>query len=152
AYIRAAAAAEASSGLAEAQRHYERAVELWDQVPEAAGISPVSRVTLLRRAAESAYLVFDTDRAIALADLALAEIDPADQQLAAAILERKARYQWAGVNAEPAMATLERAIAMTPQHSPSPQLARILAAHAQMLMLSGRLPEAAERSREAIEV
>jgi DNA-binding CsgD family transcriptional regulator/tetratricopeptide (TPR) repeat protein len=151
AYIRAAAAAEASSGLAEAQRHYERAVELWDRVPDAGSLSPLDRATLLRRAAEAAYLVFDTDQAIALADLALAEIDPADRQLAATVLERKARYLWAAANTGPAMATLERAVAMIPRE-PSPQRARVLAAHGQMLLLAGRVTEAAQRCEEGIAV
>jgi DNA-binding CsgD family transcriptional regulator/tetratricopeptide (TPR) repeat protein len=152
AYLDAAIAAEASYGLAEAERFYERAAELWEQVPDAAAISPLDRTTVYRRAAETAYLVFDPARATALADLALAGCDPADRLLIGQIMERKARYLWAGTDSRGAMAVLEEAAALIPEHPPSPERARVLAAHGQMLVLTGRLLEGCERCTRAIAV
>jgi len=60
--VRAGQAAESASALAEALEYYQRALELWDQVPEAATRSPLDRVTLLRRAAEVANLAGQYDR------------------------------------------------------------------------------------------
>src|SRR5205814_1205033 len=53
--VRAGQAAEAAYALAEAQQQYERALELWEQVPDAAARSPLDRVTLLQRAAQAAF-------------------------------------------------------------------------------------------------
>jgi predicted ATPase len=47
--VQAASAAERSVALAEAHRHYERALELWDRVPRAAELVPVDQTTLLER-------------------------------------------------------------------------------------------------------
>src|SRR4029450_1731629 len=54
--VQAGPAAGAGSAPAEALGHYERALELWDQVPEAAARSPLDRGTVLFRAAEAGNL------------------------------------------------------------------------------------------------
>ncbi|HEV8164692.1 MAG TPA: hypothetical protein VGR74_09645 [Actinomycetota bacterium] len=88
-------AAESVVALAEALGHYERALELWDQKPEAAAASPLDRGTLLYRAAEAANLAGYYDRALALAGLALDRVDPVAEPLrAGALLERLARYHY----------------------------------------------------------
>jgi DNA-binding CsgD family transcriptional regulator/tetratricopeptide (TPR) repeat protein len=152
AYIRAAEAAETTSALAEAERFFERAVELWERVPKAEVPRPVDRATLLQRAAEAAYLVYDTGKAIALADQAVAAIEPADPLRIGMVLERKARYQWAADDTPRAMATVQEAITLIPEQPPSPQRARVLAAHAQMLTLLGRPRESRQRCEHAIAV
>jgi DNA-binding CsgD family transcriptional regulator/tetratricopeptide (TPR) repeat protein len=151
--VRAGQAAEAASALAEALGHYERALELWDQVPEAAARSPLDRGTLLHRAAEAANLAGYDDRAIALGRLALDRVDPAAEPLrAGALLERLARYHWTAANTPRAMAFVERAVAIIPPEPPSEELARALAAHAQLLMLLGRHAQARARGEEAVAV
>jgi hypothetical protein len=52
--VEAGLAAERAHAFPEAQRHYERALELWARVPLAAELSPLDRITLLERAAEAA--------------------------------------------------------------------------------------------------
>src|SRR5215211_3811401 len=93
--VRAGQAAESPSALAEALGHYERALELWDQAPEAAAGSPLDRVTVLHRAADAANLAGYDHQAIALGRMALDRVDPAAEPLrAGALLERLARYHW----------------------------------------------------------
>jgi predicted ATPase len=74
--VQAGQAAESAAALAEAVGHYQRALELWDQAPEAAARSPLDRGTLLYRAASAANLAGDDDRAIALARLAVGRGGP----------------------------------------------------------------------------
>jgi tetratricopeptide (TPR) repeat protein len=151
--VRAGQAAESASALAEALEHYQRALELWDQVPEAAARSPFDRVTLLQRAGEVASLAGDVDHAIALVSLALEAVDPSAEALrAGALLERLARYQWLATDTPRAMATIDRALATIPAEPPSPELARALAAHGQLLMLLCRHSKVPPRCEAAIAV
>ncbi len=64
--VQAGQAAEAAFALAEAAGHYERALELWEQAPEAAANSPLDRSSLLQRAAQAASRVGEGARAVAL--------------------------------------------------------------------------------------
>jgi DNA-binding CsgD family transcriptional regulator/tetratricopeptide (TPR) repeat protein len=151
--VQAGQAAESASALAEALGHYERALELWDQVPEAAARSPLDRGQVLHRAAEAANLAGYDDRAVILGRLALDRVDPAVEPLrAGALLERLARYHWTAANTPRAMAAVERAVAIIPPEPPSEELARALAAHGQLLMLLGRHAEARPRCQEAVVV
>ncbi|HEX8858860.1 MAG TPA: AAA family ATPase, partial [Actinomycetes bacterium] len=151
--VRAGLAAEAVSALAEAEGHYGRALELWDQAPEAAAASPLDRPELLQRAAHAALLSGQTDRAVALARQALAAVDPTAEPLrAGAGLERLARYQWMNGDSDGAIATLEEAVAVIPSQPPSRELARALAAQGQLLMLRARNAMAVARCEQAIAV
>jgi DNA-binding CsgD family transcriptional regulator len=151
--VKAGQAAEAASALAEALGHYERALALWDQAPNAAAESPLDRGTLLHRAAETANLAGYDDRAIGLGRLALDRVDPAAEPLrAGALLERLARYHWTAADTPRAMAAVEQAVAIIPPEPPSEELARALAAHAQLLMLLGRHAQARARGEEAVAV
>jgi DNA-binding CsgD family transcriptional regulator/tetratricopeptide (TPR) repeat protein len=150
--VRAGQAAESASALAEAVGHYERALELWDQVPEAAARSPLDRDTLLYRAAEAANLA-GYDRAVVLVRLALDRVDLVAEPLrAGALLERLARYHWTAGDTPQAMIAIERAVATIPPEPPSEELARALAAYGQLLMLLSRQAEARARCEEAIAV
>jgi predicted ATPase len=149
--VEAGQAAEATFALAEAWRHYERALELWGVAPEAAARSPLDRQTLLQRAADAAMLSGEPDRAVALARLALEAVDrAADPMRAGALLERLGRYLWMSVDAEAAMVAYEQAVAVIPAEPPSRERARALAGHGQLLMLRGHLAAAVARCQEAI--
>jgi predicted ATPase len=89
--VDAGLAAERSYGFAEAQHHFERALELWELVPAAP--TGLDRVELLGRAAEAAANAGCTERAISLVRGALAEVDPArDPQRAGLLTRRLAHY------------------------------------------------------------
>src|SRR4051794_30229825 len=100
---------------AEALRHLERALELWPQVPDAAQRSGIDVVEALRRAGLSAYSAGAVDRALALFDEALAELEPgADPERRALLMEaRAAGLLDLGRDLE-AQEELERAAALLP--------------------------------------
>jgi len=151
--VRAGQAAETASASAEALEQYERALELWDHVPQAATRSPLDRSALLRRAAEVANLAGDRGRAVALVRVALRELDATAEPLrAGALLERLARYHWLDTDSPRAMAAIERAVATIPAEPPSRERARALAAHGQLLMLTSHHLEARARCKEAVAV
>jgi len=151
--VQAGQAAEAASALAEALEHYERALELWDQVPAAAARSSLDRVTVLQRAGEVANLAGRYDRAVALARLAFDRVDEVAEPLrAGALLERLARYHWLAGDSPTAMLIIERAVAVIPAEPPTRVLARALAAHGQLLMLMSRHSPAQARCEEAVVV
>lgn len=151
--VRAGKAAEAASAPAEAERHYQRALGLWEQEPAAAARSPLGHTALLRHAADALLLIGDTDGAVKMMSRALAETDPAiDPLLAGALLERLARYHHLNGDSEEAMAAAQQAVATVPATPPSPERARALAAHGQMLMVLSRMAEARDRCEEAVAV
>ena len=57
--VRAGAQAERVYAVADARRHYERALELWERVDEPARLAGIPRAELLRRAAEAVWLAGD---------------------------------------------------------------------------------------------
>ena len=63
------------AAFAEANAHYERAIELWDGVPEDVRAAGPSLVELIRSAAEAAHLAGEDDRAAALTRRALTLVD-----------------------------------------------------------------------------
>jgi DNA-binding CsgD family transcriptional regulator/tetratricopeptide (TPR) repeat protein len=151
--VRAGLAAETTAAPAEAERHYQRALALWAQEPEAAARSPLDHTTLLRRTAEVMFLIGDTAGAVKVISRALAETDPAVQpQLAGVLLERLARYHYMNGDGDEAMSAAEQAVATVPAAPPSRERARTLAAHGQMLMVQGRLGAARACCEEAVAV
>jgi DNA-binding CsgD family transcriptional regulator/tetratricopeptide (TPR) repeat protein len=84
--VRAAAAAERAVALSEAWRHYERALELWDRVADAADLAGLDHVVVLERAAQVAYRIDRHERALALVDLALRQVDAAAEPVRAGVL------------------------------------------------------------------
>ena len=152
--IDAAGEAEKLLALAEAARHYEHALELWQEVDDPQGAAGMDHPELLRRAAEVTYLL-DGGLAHAI-DMAMEAERAIDPQLhpirAGMIAERLGTYlQMAGRGHE-AVAAVERAIELIPADPPSHERARALATVAGMMMLFSRNREADGRSREAIEV
>jgi ATP/maltotriose-dependent transcriptional regulator MalT len=151
--VQAGQAAEAAAAPAEAERHYQRALELWSQVPDAAARSPLDHLTLLRCTAEVMFLIGDSSGAVKMTTRALAETDPAiDPTLAGAVLERLASYHHLNGDSDKAMTAAEEAVAAVPAAPPSPGRARALAAHGQMLMVHSRLAVARARCEEAVAV
>jgi predicted ATPase len=89
--VGAGLAAERCRAFAEAQHHFERALELWELVPAAR--EGLDRVELLARAAEAAANAGGAERAISLVRGALAEVDPARDRRAGPLARRLAGYQ-----------------------------------------------------------
>ena len=147
--IQAGRVAQSRWGFAEAGAHFERALELWDRVPDAEARTGVDRVTLSRCAAEAANLAGDHARAGALIRAA---IERADAASAGLLWERLGRYLWAAGDSEAARRAYEEALRLVPEDPPSAARARVLAAHGQSLMLLARFQDATATSEQAIAI
>jgi len=125
--------------FAEAARHYERALELWEC---GRGEMRVDRLELLRRAAAAAHNAGDGERAVALARALVDEIDASvDPERASVALERLGRYLWTAGHGAEALPVYDRAVRVLPA-TPSIARARALAAEGQVLMLNDRPADA----------
>ena len=89
----------------------DRALELWDRVPDAEARAGVDRVAVLARAADVASALGDPGRQLALLEAAFAGLGPQpDPRRAARILESIARAQRHLNRSDASIATLERAL------------------------------------------
>ena len=149
--IDASAAALDMYAIAEASQHLERALRIWNDVPEASDIARMERGDLLLHAAQVASIYGDTRKACDLARDAVGSIDrEADPERAAIALERLARYL--SLNGDgSSLDFYEQANALV-TGSLSAVEARVLAGIAQILTVLRRSDEALARAREAIEV
>ena len=84
--VQAGLAAERARAFAEAARHYQRALELWERVPDPGRPAGLDRVDLLARAAEAAAFTGTAERAVGLLEDALGRVDPAAEPVRAAVL------------------------------------------------------------------
>ena len=113
--IAAARHAVTSFAPAEAQRHLERALEIWPRVPDAAERTGLDQAEVATLAGEAAYQAGAIDRSLSLFDQALAGL-PAegDAVRRALVLDRRAgTLRDTGREAE-SVATLEEALALLP--------------------------------------
>ena len=151
--LSAGAAAEDLYAVAEAWRHYERALEIWDRVAPVRGELPLERLEVLRRAGDAALMAGDEERAISLVRDLLARIDEHDDPTAAALAhERLGRYLWIAGRDQDALPAYRRAVELMPHDPPSEELALVLAAEGQALMLCDRTAESNSRCEEALAI
>ena len=151
--VAAGRAAEDVFAFAEALRHLEHALEIWDQVEDAAERAGADHAAILAAAAENASMILEPSRAIALAREAIAMIDAEAEPVRSALLhERLGRDLWVFGDSESSLASYHEAVDLMPPTPPSAELARVLSAHGQILMLRGRPRESRERCEQAIEV
>ena len=113
--IAAARHALTSFAPAEAQRHLERALEIWPRVPDPAERTGVDQAEVARLAGEAAYAAGAIDRSLSLFDQALAEL-PAegDAVRRALVLERRAYTLRDSGRETESVTTLEEALALLP--------------------------------------
>jgi DNA-binding CsgD family transcriptional regulator len=110
--------------------------------------------TLYGRAAEGAALSSDGAEAIRLVRAAIERVDPrVDRDRAALLRERLGRYVWLfSGDTETAESAYRDAVELLAADEPRPELARVLAALGQILMLRGRNAESVARCEQAIAV
>jgi ATP/maltotriose-dependent transcriptional regulator MalT len=145
------AASSGGAAFHEALQLYERALELWDQVddPESlAGPHP----SLLMRAAYVAEDAGEVERALALVNGALDELDPENdprQRIEALILQARTKFNLmtpgSGVDA------LQEALRILPTDADAKLRARVLEMLARRTMLSGDLQQGIEFSQQAVD-
>jgi DNA-binding NarL/FixJ family response regulator len=149
--VRAATAAESVHAFGEAAALLERALELWDRVPDAEQIAGIDHVELLHRAGDAFIATGDRSRPTHLLRAALEMIDAsAEPRRAAAVLERLAMAHWRANRAREAVDTAERALELVADGEPVFERATIHAWFAKIRMLQGKYRDATVAAREAI--
>jgi DNA-binding CsgD family transcriptional regulator len=148
--VRAGEEAERVYAYAEAQRHFERALEVWGRAPQAE--RALDRIAIVGRAAKAASWAGEHNRAIALVRRALDTIDAGEDPARAAELHTQlARYLFAAGRGEEARRIAQRGVELMPPE-PTAERAVTLEAHARMLLLSGRRMDSVPNVDEAVEI
>jgi DNA-binding CsgD family transcriptional regulator/tetratricopeptide (TPR) repeat protein len=151
--VEAGLAAERARGFPEARHHYERALELWERVPDPGRPAGLDRVDLLGRAAEAAAYSGGVDRAAALLEDALNRVDSAAEPVRAAmLLAALGGHRRTAGNEPGALAAHQRAEQLLAGAPPSAERAHVLASHALTLNLTWQTREAIRYCEEAIAV
>jgi DNA-binding CsgD family transcriptional regulator len=150
---RAGDAAREMYAYPEALAHYERALELWDRVPDARELAGRSHIDLLRHAASVADASARHDLSLAFGRRALDEIDQDTDAVTAALVHERVAHElwWTKHPFEEVRPHSEAAVALVPEQPPSAERARVVASFAQQLMIHDRDAEALEWSQRAIE-
>jgi tetratricopeptide (TPR) repeat protein len=149
--IQAASAAEGVYALAEAQLQLERALALWDRVPDAEQRAGMDRVALLARCAEAAYGTYDLTRAAELVRQAIALVDPARQPQRAGLLHEQLARCLRALRDPAALDAQREAVRLVPPQ-PSVERAWVLGSLAQYLLTVDRFAEARGPAEEAIAI
>jgi DNA-binding CsgD family transcriptional regulator/tetratricopeptide (TPR) repeat protein len=151
--VRAADMAERVHAYGQAAALLERAIELFDRVPDAEALAGADRVALMQRAANAHQLDGDSARQEAVARAALALLDErAEPRRAARLLEQLADAEWHLGRGEQALATTKHALSLLPEGEVSRERAVLLSARAKRLLLRGLLTEAIEGANETLEL
>jgi len=130
--------------------HLERALELWDRVPDAAATAGMDRAALLLQTAEAVHFSSASPRQLALVNAAYEALDSTTEpEHRAMVLERVAHMHWELHREVEAAAAFTGAAGLLADRPPSPERASALAALGQSLMLREH-PEAEATLREAI--
>ena len=148
--VRAADASTRAYAFADAQRHGERALELWSAVADAEARAGIDKAELLDRVAQAAWLSSDSRRAVAHRRAAIVALEGAAPLRQGIAQERLGRALWYNGEAVAALEAHEHAIALIPEEPPTPELARVLAGYGQILMLLDHWPEATEVLTRAV--
>ncbi|HWG02822.1 MAG TPA: AAA family ATPase [Trebonia sp.] len=153
--IRAAEEAERIGAPAEAHRHYDQALELWDRVDEAEKLAGMTRGKLGLKSALAAAASGDVPRAVHLLRRIRA-ILPADgePELRSRVGERLAYYLLQGEDSEwfaEALRVARETVRETPEDPPTWYRARAMATYAIALMGEGGFGVALEWARKARE-
>jgi predicted ATPase len=150
--VAAGLAAERARGFPEARHHYERALELWERVPDPGRPAGLDRVDLLGRAAEAAAYSGGVEQAAALLEDALNRVDSAAEPVRAAMLLAALGGHHRTAGDEPAaLAAHQRAEQLLAGAPPSAEHARVLARHALTLNLTWQTRKAIRYGCSAFE-
>jgi ATP/maltotriose-dependent transcriptional regulator MalT len=144
------AANSGSAAFHEALKLYERALELWDQVDDPESVAG-SHASLLMRAAYTAEDAGEVERALALSQAAVDELDPDDkprERIEALIVLARAKITL--MNSD-GVEALREAVRILPQDADAKLRARVVEMLARRTMLSGGVQQGIELSQQAVE-
>jgi DNA-binding CsgD family transcriptional regulator/tetratricopeptide (TPR) repeat protein len=148
--IEAARESEAVFGLAEARAHYERAIALWDAVPDAPELAGLDLAELCTRTAELAGKTGAATRAVALARRAVELVGADDPYRAARLHVLLGEYLHETGSGSDLLAAFERAVELVPTEPPSPERAYALGSLAGAMMVAGRHAESLPIAEHAL--
>lgn len=131
----------AAFAYASAAQLGERALQLWDRVPEPATVAGVTHVELLDHTALAWRNAGEGARALATIDLALEEADPGEPETVARLLRNKGVMLTADARPD-AVGVFEHALGLLTDDSDAMLRANILAELAAQYMITGRIEEA----------
>ncbi|HEX5618299.1 MAG TPA: AAA family ATPase [Solirubrobacteraceae bacterium] len=149
--IAAAREAEAVFGLSEALAHLERALTLWDLLPDASELVGLSLDEACTWTAELASQTGGAPRAVELTRRAIELVGETSQLRAGLLHERLGRYLFESGSGDTSLAASERAVELVPAQPPSEQRARALAALATGLQVVWRHDESLAVCAQALE-
>jgi DNA-binding CsgD family transcriptional regulator/tetratricopeptide (TPR) repeat protein len=150
--VEAGLQSEAAYGFADAQRHFETALELWDQVADAEQRLGLDHAAVLQHAAESAYLAGDPNRAITLTQAALVDVEATKDPVRAGLLHGRLGGYLRATGGEGAFAEYEAAVRLVPTSPPLAERAQVLAAFGEALIGQGHYRESRDLCEEAIAI
>ena len=148
--VEAAREAEAVFGLAEALAHVERALTLWETVPNPAELVQIDLTELCSWAAELASHVGAAPRAVEHARRAIELVGAEDPHRVALLHVRLGEYLYETGSNDAALAALERAVELVPAELASPERAFALGSLAGGLMVAWRYAESLPISEQAL--
>ena len=151
--IRAGISAQAIYAYREATAQFERALELWDQIPDAAARAPLDRIGLLERAARVTWY-FAPASSVGYTNAALALVDPVADAGRAALLHGllSGARLFGLLDHAGALAAVRDGVRIVPADPPSAERARALASLARMLMHHAQHTESATVADEAVSI
>jgi DNA-binding CsgD family transcriptional regulator/tetratricopeptide (TPR) repeat protein len=110
----AAREAAAAYAHAAAQGHLERALEVWSRVPDAEARTGTDRLGVLERAIRAAAYAGNEDRAVALIDQALGEVDRSAEPVRTALLLERRGFLVRSLGRDLGVGELREAVALLP--------------------------------------
>ncbi len=147
--VRAGQEAERLAAPAEAHRHYDQALSLWDRVSEPEKLAELQRGTLAMRSASNAAASGDVSRAVQQLRRLHGFLDPGkDPLLASRAGERLAYFLLETGDFPDAVAAARAAASALPEDPPTWQHARALATYAQTLLYAADDPPGADAEEQ----
>jgi DNA-binding CsgD family transcriptional regulator/tetratricopeptide (TPR) repeat protein len=135
----------------EALLHLERALELWDKVPDAPQLTEMDRFGLLLRTADMGEHTGEDKLSVELTLRARGLVDERAEPARAALAETEiGRALFNAGRADDALEHLARAVELVPEDPPSLERATALAAYGRLLMLNGLFSRALDPLEEAL--
>jgi len=152
--VRAAAAASERFAPAEAVAQFDRALSIWDQVPDAEAVTGMQRSDVLIATAKAAWLVGEPVLAAKHMRAAIAQLDRATQrELIGELLLRLAWFVYFGAGTQQeGDALVNEAAALVPVETPTPVRSAMLSALAYIALRSGDDVVGIRLSRDALDV
>jgi DNA-binding CsgD family transcriptional regulator/tetratricopeptide (TPR) repeat protein len=149
------AIAETDTRLApgEVLAHLERALRLWDRLPDPAAVAGTDHASLLERAGDAAIAAGRYERAAELLEGARAELDDgAEPRRLGLVVARLSVAKRMGLRLEEANVLIDEAARIVPDEPPTPELAYVLAHQAYDWMAGHRVVGLVPFARRAVAV